>query len=100
MSDTMKEYIAEAEKDLLHTYNRYQIVLDKGDGVYLYDIDGKKYLDFVAGIAVFALGYQNKAYNDALKAQIDKVAWIGSFSPIPVRKRWRAPSRQPENTPI
>lgn len=55
MSDTMKEYIAEAEADLLHTYNRYQIVLDKGDGVYLYDIDGKKYLDFVAGIAVFAL---------------------------------------------
>ena len=37
MSDTMKEYIAEAEKDLLHTYNRYQIVLDKGDGVYLYN---------------------------------------------------------------
>ena len=45
MSDTMKEYIAEAEKDLLHTDNRYQIVLDKGDGVYLYDIGGKKYLD-------------------------------------------------------
>ena len=36
MSDTMKEYIAEAEKDLLHTYNRYQIVLDKGEGVHLY----------------------------------------------------------------
>ena len=51
MSDTMKEYIAEAEKDLLHTYNRYQIVLDKGEGVHLYDTDGKKYLDFVAGIA-------------------------------------------------
>jgi acetylornithine/succinyldiaminopimelate/putrescine aminotransferase len=50
MSDTMKEYIAEAEKDLLHTYNRYQIVLDKGEGVHLYDTDGKKYLDFVAGI--------------------------------------------------
>ena len=33
MSDTMKEYIAEAEKDLLHTYNRYQIVMEKGDGV-------------------------------------------------------------------
>ena len=48
----MKEYIAEAEKDLLHTYNRYQIVLDKGEGVHLYDTDGKKYLDFVAGIAV------------------------------------------------
>ena len=79
MSDTMKEYIAEAEKDLLHTYNRYQIVLDKGDGVYLYDTDGKKYLDFVAGIAVFALGYQNKAYNDALKAQIDKVIHTSNY---------------------
>lgn len=75
----MKEYIAEAEKDLLHTYNRYQIVLDKGDGVYLYDIGGKKYLDFVAGIAVFALGYQNKAYNDALKAQIDKVIHTSNY---------------------
>ena len=79
MSDTMKEYIAEAEKDLLHTYNRYQIVLDKGEGVHLYDTDGKKYLDFVAGIAVFALGYQNKAYNDALKAQIDKLIHTSNY---------------------
>lgn len=75
----MKEYIAEAEKDLLHTYNRYQIVLDKGDGVYLYDIEGKKYLDFVAGIAVFALGYNNKEYNDALKAQIDKLLHTSNY---------------------
>ena len=51
---TMQEYIDEAESELLHTYNRYQIVLDKGDGVYLYDYNGKKYLDFVSGIAVFA----------------------------------------------
>lgn len=56
---TMQEYIDEAESELLHTYNRYQIVLDKGDGVYLYDYNGKKYLDFVSGIAVFALGYHN-----------------------------------------
>ena len=69
----MKEYIADAEAALLHTYNRYQIVLDKGEGVYLYDITGKKYLDFVSGIAVFALGYGNQAYNDALKGQIDKL---------------------------
>ena len=73
MSDQMQEYIDEAEKDLLHTYNRYQVVLDRGEGVYLYDINGKKYLDFVAGIAVFALGYHNEAYNNALKDQIDKV---------------------------
>lgn len=70
---TTKEYIEEAEQHLLHTYNRYQIVLDKGEGVYLYDVEGKKYLDFAAGIAVFALGYGNKEYNDALKAQVDKL---------------------------
>ena len=75
----MKEYIEEAEKDLLHTYNRYQLVLDKGDGVYLYDLDGKKYLDFCAGIAVFALGYQNKEYNDALKNQIDKLIHTSNY---------------------
>lgn len=75
----MKEYIEEAESALLHTYNRYQIVWDKGDGMYLYDIEGKKYLDFVAGIAVFALGYHNEAYNDALKAQIDKVIHTSNY---------------------
>ena len=75
----MKEYIDEAESVLLHTYNRYQIVWDKGDGMYLYDIEGKKYLDFVSGIAVFALGYNNKAYNDALKAQIDKVIHTSNY---------------------
>ena len=79
MSEMMETYIKEAENALLHTYNRYQIVLDKGDGVYLYDIDGKEYLDFVAGIAVFALGYNNKEYNDALKAQIDKVLHTSNY---------------------
>lgn len=77
--ETMKEYIEEAEKALLHTYNRYQVVLDKGNGVHLYDIEGKKYLDFCAGIAVFALGYNNKRYNDALKAQIDKLIHTSNY---------------------
>lgn len=72
MSKT-QEYIDKGEKYLLKTYNRYPIVLDRGEGVYLYDVDGKKYLDFGAGIAVFALGYQNKKYNDALKSQVDKI---------------------------
>lgn len=76
---SMQEYINEAETALLHTYNRYQIVFDKGEGVYLYDIEGKKYLDFVSGIAVFALGYQNKEYNDALKAQIDKIIHTSNY---------------------
>ena len=80
MSEKMKAYIEEAERDLLHTYNRYQIVLDRGEGVYLYDTDGKKYLDFVSGIAVFALGYGNKEYNDTLKDQIDKVIHTSNYS--------------------
>ena len=79
MSATMQNYIDQAEKDLLHTYNRYQVVFDKGEGVYLYDIDGKKYLDFVSGIAVFALGYHNKEYNDALKEQIDKLIHTSNY---------------------
>ena len=79
MSDKMKTYIDEAEQALLHTYNRYQVVLDRGDGVYLYDMDDKKYLDFVSGIAVFALGYNNKAYNDALKEQIDKLIHTSNY---------------------
>lgn len=71
--------IETAEQKLIHTYNRYQIVLDKGDGVRLYDTDGKEYLDFGAGIAVFALGYNNKEYNDALKAQIDKLIHTSNY---------------------
>jgi len=69
----MKQMIEDADKVLMHTYNRYQIVLDHGEGVYLYDNENKKYLDFAAGIAVFALGYGHKVFNDALKAQIDKL---------------------------
>lgn len=68
-----KHYIDICEENILHTYNRYQIVLEKGNGVYLYDAEGKEYLDFGAGIAVFALGYNYKEYNDALKNQIDKL---------------------------
>lgn len=66
-----QDYINGAEESLLHTYNRFPLVLDHGDGVYLYDTDGKKYLDFAAGIAVEALGYSNEEYKDALKQQVD-----------------------------
>ncbi len=79
MSKDMKTYIDEAESALLHTYNRYQVVLEKGDGVHLYDMNGKRYLDFVAGIAVFALGYGNQEYNDALKEQIDKIIHTSNY---------------------
>ena len=69
----MNQYIEEAEQGLLHTYNRFPVVFDKGEGVYLYDTEGKKYLDFAAGIAVCGLGYGNEELNQALKEQIDKL---------------------------
>ena len=66
-------YMQEEDDAILKTYNRYPVVLDHGDGAYLYDPEGKKYLDFSAGYAVSSLGYNNKEFNDALKAQIDKM---------------------------
>lgn len=68
-----QDYINGAEAALLHTYNRFPLVLERGEGVYLYDTDGKQYLDFAAGIAVCALGYGNKEYQEALKAQVDQI---------------------------
>ncbi|MBR2188228.1 MAG: aspartate aminotransferase family protein [Eubacterium sp.] len=70
---TTGEYINQSEQYILHTYNRFQIVLERGKGAYLYDTDGKQYLDFAAGIAVYALGYGNEKLNAALKDQIDQL---------------------------
>lgn len=78
MSQT-SNIIEKAEKNIIHTYNRYQVALERGEGVYLYDAEGKKYLDFGSGIGVFALGYGNKEYNDALKAQIDKLVHTSNY---------------------
>lgn len=71
--------IDKVENNIIHTYNRYQIALDKGEGMYLYDVEGKKYLDFGSGIGVFALGYGNKEYNDAVKAQVDKLIHTSNY---------------------
>ena len=68
-----KEYMERAEQVILHTYNRFPVVLEKGEGVRIYDTEGKEYLDFAAGIAVFALGYHHPEYSKALKEQIDKI---------------------------
>lgn len=68
-----QEYMDVAEQRLLHTYNRFSMVLDHGKDVYLYDTDGKEYLDFAAGIAVCALGYGNEEYKQALKNQVDSL---------------------------
>ena len=74
-----KQIINTVEENVIHTYNRYQIALDRGEGMYLYDTDGKKYLDFGSGIGVFALGYSNEKYNEAVKKQIDKLVHTSNY---------------------
>lgn len=69
----MNQYIEETNNGLVHTYNRFPVVLDRGEGVYLYDTDGKKYLDFAAGIAVCGLGYGNQELNRTLRDQVDRL---------------------------
>ena len=75
----MHNQMEEAEASILHTYNRFPVVFERGEGVHLYDTEGKKYLDFAAGIAVNALGYHYPGYDEALKAQIDKLTHISNL---------------------
>lgn len=72
-------YIEKSEQSILHTYNRFPIVFEKGEGVYLYDTDGRKYLDFAAGIAVNALGYGHPRYTKALQEQLDRLIHISNL---------------------
>ena len=72
-TEKTSQLIERSEATVLHTYNRFPVALEKGEGMWLEDVEGNRYLDFGAGIAVFALGYGNKAYNQALKDQIDKL---------------------------
>ena len=76
---SMNEQMNHAEESILHTYNRFPVMFDHGEGCYLYDTEGKKYLDFAAGIAVKALGYHYPGYDDALKSQIDKLTHISNL---------------------
>lgn len=76
---SMNEQMNHAEESILHTYNRFPVMFDHGEGCCLYDTEGKKYLDFAAGIAVNALGHHYPGYDDALKSQIDKLTHISNL---------------------
>ena len=69
----MNRYIQEANQQFISAYNRYPIILDHGEGMYLYDIDGKRYLDFGSGIGVCGLGYHDPNYTRMLQGQIEKL---------------------------
>ena len=76
---SMNELMEESEASILHTYNRFPVVFEKGEGCHLYDSEGKEYLDFAAGIAVNSLGYHYPGYDEALKDQIDKLMHISNL---------------------
>lgn len=73
------ECIKRAEQVLYKTYNRFPVVFDHGEGITLYDTDGESYLDFGAGIAVMSLGYHCEEFNNAVKAQVDKLTHISNL---------------------
>lgn len=73
MKETDKEIFAEDKANYLPVFNRYQIVLDHGDGVYAWDNNGKKYIDFLGGIAVNVLGHNYKPLVDAIAEQAGKM---------------------------
>ena len=54
---------------LLQNYSRYPLVLDRGDGCYVYDVDGNRYLDFIAGIGVNALGHAHPRIVNVIREQ-------------------------------
>ena len=69
----MNPYIEQANQQFVPVYNRYPIVLDHGEGMYLYDTEGKRYLDFGSGIGVCALGYHDQNYTRTLQEQMEKL---------------------------
>ena len=75
----MNNQMEEAESSILHTYNRFPVVFERGEGVHLFDSEGSKYLDFAAGIAVNSLGYHYPGYDEALKEQINKLTHISNL---------------------
>ncbi len=69
----MNPFIQEANQQFVSVYNRYPIILDHGEGMYLYDTDGKRYLDFGSGIGVCGLGYHDPNYTRILQKQLEKL---------------------------
>ena len=80
----MEDWYTRGEEAFLKAYGRYDIVLEKGEGVYLYDTKGRRYLDFYAGIGVNSLGYRYPAYVEALQKQIDTLMHVSNYFYTPV----------------
>ncbi len=79
MKKTKEEWIAEGESAFYKTYNRFPVVFERGEGLYLYDTDGTAYQDFYAGIAVNALGYGDPEYTACIKEQAERLLHISNY---------------------
>ena len=74
-----KELIEQSSKYLCFTYNRYPVVFSKGKGCKLWDVDGKEYLDFVAGLAVVNLGHCHPNVVEAIKEQAERLIHVSNY---------------------
>lgn len=74
-----KTIIEQSEKYLFRLYNRFNVAFVKGEGVYLYDAEGKKYLDFSSGIGVNAIGYNDEEFNNYIKSQVDRLYHVSNL---------------------
>lgn len=75
----MTDWIEEAERWILHTYDRYPVVIVRGEGARVWDIEGREYLDFVAGIAVCNLGHCHPRVVEALREQAGKLVHVSNL---------------------
>src|ERR1700690_1666608 len=74
-----EEVIQREKQFLLQTYSRYPLVIARGKGVFLFDLDGKKYLDFVAGLGVNALGHAHPRIVKAIREQAAKLLHVSNL---------------------
>lgn len=74
-----KEWLGRYDQVHMNVFGQPARVMDHGKGVFIWDLDGNKYLDMVAGIAVNALGYAHPAWNQALEDQAAKMSHISNY---------------------
>ena len=65
--------------NMMNTYGRFDILLENGEGTFVYDVNGKEYLDFVAGVAVNCLGHSHPVVINALKEQSSKIMHVSNL---------------------
>ena len=80
----MEDWYTRGENAFLKAYGRYDVVLEKGEGVYLYDTNGRRYLDFYAGIGVNSLGYHYPAYVEAMQKQMATLTHVSNYFYTPI----------------